>query len=134
MPIYYRVVTTSQVDNLLNKKCEKLPVSTNEMLVQRARMAAAASAKVRSTGVADRNRLIRLAYEYLNGHSKNKAEAIEAIKFLQKGGAGVSLSSDGVGPLTFLAKITGLTKQRIHVIVTDHKNSWVDVENKDLWK
>lgn len=89
--------------------------------IKRARKAAKASAKIRTGKVRDRNRLIILAHAHLTGNSKSKAATIEAIKFLQLCGNGVNHPDDGTGALLFLAKSTGLTKQRIWAIVKGKK-------------
>jgi hypothetical protein len=88
----------------------------------RARKAAKASADRRAARDAPRDRGIYLAYRWLQGDGKplTKAEEIEAIAWLTQQGHGVNLPDNGTGPLRFLGKVTGLTKQRIHAIVTKY--------------
>lgn len=93
-------------------------METAEARAKRLREAARASARVRSTK--DRDKKIVLAYAWLTRSPLTTAQTVKALKYLTKLGRGVNAPTDGTGAYLFLARATGLTKQRIHAIV--HKS------------
>ncbi len=84
---------------------------------KRARKAANVSAKKRRAATKERDKQIFTAFRYLSATPLRKPEAVEAIRFLTECGHGVNLPADSMGPYLFLARATGLTKQRIWAIV-----------------
>ena len=84
---------------------------------KRARKAAKVSAKKRSAATRERDRLIFAAYRYLNSEPMKKEETVVVLQFLTGLGMGVNLPRDSMGPYLFLARATGLTKQRVWAIV-----------------
>lgn len=84
---------------------------------KRARKAAKVSAKKRSAATRERDRLIVAAYRHLTSEPMKKEESVEAISFLTECGLGVNLPRESMGPYLFLARATGLTKQRVWAIV-----------------
>ena len=93
-------------------------METPEARKARSRNAARASARARSTK--DRDKKIVLAYSWLTKSPLTSAQTVKALKYLTKLGHGVNAPVDGTGVYLFLARATGLTKQRIHAIV--HKS------------
>lgn len=89
--------------------------------IDRASHGARVLAVMRRQRDSKRNRGICLAYVWLSAcRDLNKAQSLEAIVWLQAQGHGVNMPNDGTGPYLFLAKATGLTKQRIYAIVRDN--------------
>lgn len=84
---------------------------------KRAGKAARTLAKKRRAVTKVRDQRIILAFRYLNDESISTAEKIEAIRFLTECQQGVNLPRDSMGPYLFLARATGLTKQRVWAIV-----------------
>ncbi len=84
---------------------------------KRAAKAAKSAAKNRRSATKERDKNISIAFRYLSNEALTKDEALKAIIFLTECGNGVNLPRDAMGPYLFLARATGLTKQRIWAIV-----------------
>lgn len=89
--------------------------------IKRSHKASNVSAKNRAAANKSRDRLILLAYKYLTRENLTKLEKMKAIRFLQEGGNGVNLPENGIGPLLFISRATGLTKQRIFQIIKKNR-------------
>lgn len=84
---------------------------------KRLRRATRASARARARATEPRNHKIFLAYCWLTQSPLTTEQTLKALEFLTDLGHGVNAPKDGIGAYLFLARATGLTKQRIWDIV-----------------
>ena len=90
--------------------------------VERAKTAARASAKVRARRTLERDKAICSAYIYLRGYEEvlREKELELALQLINS----APPVAEGIGFYLHLANLTGLTKSRVHQIVTSNLPSF----------
>jgi hypothetical protein len=92
-------------------------METAKAKAQRLRKATQASARARAKATKGRDEDIFLAYLWLTKSPLTTQQTVRALGYLTGLGRGVNAPVDGTGEYLFLARATGLTKQRIWAIV-----------------